>query len=186
MVSTAFRVCSTLTLLICVAQTANARPIPLWPYDQLFRESNLAVIAEAVRSQTSKDVFPDANPWQLKMEGIVTVFRVELVLKGKEAAKEIRVLHFKIGQLPKDHIFVINDGPCFVKFATDNVELTSKDLHVTQKPNYLLFLKKMADGRYEAVTGQTDPEFSVREMYDPIAFHHVLQYAPSDFPKHRP
>jgi hypothetical protein len=154
-------------LLFCAAPPANARPVPHWPYDQLFRESHLVVIAEAETSEPSKDAFPDKNLWPIRIEGIVTLFRVKLILKGSETSKTIRVLHFKIKEI-RGLVGVIN-GPGFVKFATGLVELSSKSGRLETKPSYLLFLKKMADGRYGAVTGQTDPVYSVREMFVPSA-----------------
>ena len=161
MVSTSFRVWSILTLLICVPTTVNADAVRLWTYERLFRESNLVVIGEAEKSQASKDTFPDKNPWGVRIEGIVTVFKVKLILKGSESAQEIRLLHFKGG------VLWISNTPTFVKFATGPVELSSKTGGLRQKPNYLLFLKKMGDGRYEPITGQTDPAFSVQEMFFP-------------------
>jgi hypothetical protein len=111
--------------------------------------------------------FPDKNPWSLDFEGIVTTFKVKLILKGTETSKTIRVLHFKIKQF--HGLRAIINGPGFVKFATAPVEVSTKRCKLETKPSYLLFLKKMADGRYGAVTGQTDPEFSVREMFEPFA-----------------
>ena len=36
------------------------------------------------------------------------------------------------------------------------------------KPEYLLFLKKGKGGRYEPVSGRTDPALSVRELFHPL------------------
>jgi hypothetical protein len=36
------------------------------------------------------------------------------------------------------------------------------------KPEYLLFLKRGKDGRYEPVSGRIDPVLCVREMYWPL------------------
>jgi hypothetical protein len=165
MVFTSFRAWSILALLICVAPPANARLSLYWPYERLFRESNLVVIAEAEKSEASKDEFPYQNcPWRSEIEGLVTIFKVKLALKGSESAKEVRVLHFK--QRGGDWAVPIVDGPHFVTFATAPVELSTKNrCKMVEKPSYLLFLKRMADGRYEPVTGQFDPLFSVREMF---------------------
>ena len=38
-------------------------------------------------------------------------------------------------------------------------------------PDYLLFLKKRDDGRYEPVTGQMDAAESVREVSRPFPIH---------------
>jgi hypothetical protein len=163
---TSFRSCVIVALLLCVAPPAHARQVPHWPYDQLFRESHLVVIAEAETSEPSKDAFPDKNLWPIRIEGIVTTFEVKLILKGSESSKKIRVLHFRIKEI-RGLVGVIN-GPGFVQFATGPVKVSSKSGWHIEKPSYLLFLKKMADGRYGAVTGQTDPIHSVREMFMPM------------------
>jgi len=45
-------------------------------------------------------------------------------------------------------------------------ELKQKRQRVTSKPEYLLFLKKRKDGIYEAESGQMDPGFSVRALFE--------------------
>jgi hypothetical protein len=169
MISNLFRVSSILAVLVCIAPSADARFRKYWSQEELFRESNLVVIAEAVKSEISKDTFPSQfYTSKASFEGIITVFKVNLVLKGNESAKSIRVLHFKL-RPGSVGIFGLVDGPCLVSFATELVEVSFKGGTARQKPSYLLFLKKKADGRYEPVTGQVDPDDSVREMYSPFA-----------------
>jgi hypothetical protein len=139
-----------------------------WSEAELFRESDLVVIAEAQETQSSKDKFPSQfYTSQAGFEGIVTGFWVKLALKGKESAPVIRVLHFKL--IPGSYEVPLINGPSLVSFATEPVEVSFKGGKAKQKPSYLLFLKKMTDGRYEPVTGQIDPDDSVREMYWPFA-----------------
>ena len=82
-------------------------------------------------------------------------------LKGKVDGKQIKVLHFKWGELKKgiksdsiDGIIII-DGPLFVAFPTKDA------------PEHLLFLRSLKDGRYEPVSGKIDPELSVRRLSAP-------------------
>ena len=85
----------------------------------------------------------------------------------------MKLLHFqyKAGERP------YNDGPSLVSFSTKPISIDNKVSEVeretlknlerksqstTGSPEYLLFLKKRNDGRYEAVSGQLDPTFSAR------------------------
>jgi hypothetical protein len=160
MVFTSFRACSILILfVVCVAPAANARAKRHWSEKELFRASDLVVLAEAESSQASQDKFPRGVSWEeAETKGFVTFFKVKLVLKGSEPTEEIRVLHFRFLSLRRG---IIN-GPNFVHFATQPVDLSFNDQRTSAKPRYLLFLKKMADGRYEPVSGQIDPDDSVR------------------------
>jgi hypothetical protein len=37
------------------------------------------------------------------------------------------------------------------------------------QPDYMLFLRKLKDGRYEPVSGKIDPQLSVRAIFDPLS-----------------
>jgi hypothetical protein len=54
---------------------------------------------------------------------------------------------------------VIKNGASFVRFR-------GKD-RWDQAPQYLAFLKKRPDGRYECVSGHLDPDLSVRQLIIP-------------------
>jgi hypothetical protein len=61
-----------------------------------------------------------------------------------------------------------------VRFRTKGLSITGKRGAMgTGRPQYLLFLKKWKDGRYEAVSGQIDPSLSVREMHHPGLADHL-------------
>ncbi len=96
--------------------------------------------------------------------GVDTLFSVEAVFKGKVEKDTLTVLHYR---LKAGHS--IQNGPLLVWFRTKGFVLDTKRATVSLgTPPYLLFLKKRKDGRYEAVSGQVDPELAVREMYTPL------------------
>jgi hypothetical protein len=95
------------------------------------------------------------------------------VLKGKVEGNQIKVLHFKFGKLKKSvdtnsplDAGIVN-GPQLVSFRTKPETVTvGNDRRVLPQPEYLLFLIKGQDGRYEPISGRIDPVLSVKEIYE--------------------
>jgi len=112
----------------------------------------LVVIGEAIESKDTKDKTP-AN-----LVGVDTRIEVRCVMKGAFAGKELTVFHHRF---KSDAPPMIN-GPQLVEFRR------RKDDHVVG-PRYLLFLKRMPDGRYEPTSGQLDPIYSVSRLVRPNA-----------------
>jgi hypothetical protein len=142
--------------------TAAARLIPSWPYDKLFREADLVVLARPVSSADSGEV---ASPggWKVEFLGVNTKFEAKAVLKGKLEGGRLTVLHHRL----PDGIS-IKDGPWLVSFRLRGLAVETKAMKaILPRPDYLLFLKRRADGRYEPVSGPVDPELSVREVMPP-------------------
>jgi hypothetical protein len=163
----------------CVAVTATvaawvavcsspgwSRPIEHWPYDRLFSASDLVVLAAAVKTEATDDR-PPPHPWPVEFVPQNTTLRVLHALKGKADGPTVRVLHFKLGDPrkgvdPDDPLpLLILDGPLLVAFQTDPVRTTRA---VYFPPDYMLFLKRLPDGRYEPVSGRIDPALSVKEV----------------------
>jgi hypothetical protein len=104
--------------------------------------------------------------------GVNTKLRVEAFLKGKIEARTITVRHFR---RPKDESATKN-APPLVVFRLEPLEIEVSALgpsRVALKgslplPQYLLFLKRLQDGRYEPVSGQDAPDESIRELYKPL------------------
>ena len=157
------------SLLILVAASIGVCLIPSesrgrflenWPYDKLMKRSDLVVIAKAVKTEDTNDEPPQHN-WQYEFAGQNTTFEVKHVLKGKAAGKQIKVLHFKWGELKKGldpndpFAHIIKNGPLFAAFRTKN------------SPDYLLYLRALKDGRYEPVSGKIDPKLAVRVLSEP-------------------
>jgi hypothetical protein len=142
------------------AGTAPARPIENWEYERLFKEADLVVIARA--ESTADDDSRLKTGWDAKFLGRVTTFKVQSALKGK-ADGALKVLHYKL----EDGVSIIN-GPLLVAFRSKARRIAGKGKAVMEAaPEYLLFLKRGKDGRYEPVSGQIDPALSVREIHRP-------------------
>ena len=149
---------------------AEARLSRKWTYDQLLKEADLVVIAEAVWTEQADDEPPN-HSWPRELVAQNTTFKVRLTLKGKAEGEKIKVLHFKFGQYKKglDDRLLSLDEPHFVAFRTGPMTVgTGKEKHVLPAPEYLLFLKKTKDGRYEPLSGQFDPDRSIREVSKPL------------------
>jgi hypothetical protein len=152
---------------------SHARLIENWPYERLFKEADLIVIATAESTVEAKDKFNDER-WPPEFAGRNTTFKIVQVVKGKGPDKELVVLHFKFAEpdpksTKKNGPTEIIDGPMFVYFGTKplkKIEINGMEV-LNHKLEYMLFLKKRADGRYEPVSGRIDPVLSVREMFEP-------------------
>ena len=140
-----------LALLPGWISAAAARPIGAIPYDKMLRDADLVVVATAVKSDDTKDM--PATDWKLPWIGIDTTLTIQAVFKGERPEKLV-VLHYRV----KDGVGVPN-GPLLVTFRPPASPLTG--------PDYLLFLKRRPDGRYEPLSGPIDPVLSVKEMVWP-------------------
>lgn len=153
---------------------AAARILDDWPYERLFKEADAIVIGTAVSTRDAPDTFVD-DRWPYEFVGQDTTLEVLQVLKGEASVKRITVLHFKFGKLTKKaaahggNIVLTIDGPEFVSFHTkpEKIEIAGTELPA-HRFEYLLFLKKRADGRYEPVSGRIDPNLSIRELFPPF------------------
>jgi hypothetical protein len=150
-----------LTTLACLSP-AHARLIESWPFDRLLKEADVVVLAKAVSSKDSGEVFKD-RAWTVDFAGVDTAFQVEAVLKGEVRGGRLTLLHYR---LPAGRTVV--NGPLLVTFPTTRLLIKSSRAKTSlAPPRYLLFLKRRGDGRYEAVSGQIDPALAVRELSRP-------------------
>jgi hypothetical protein len=142
---------------------ADARGLDSWPYKRLFNEADVVVIGQAVSVADSGETTTD-NLWKAEFVGINTTFAVQTVLKGEAGSDKLQVLHYRL----KPGV-LIEDGPLLVSFRLHGTAITTNGAKIgLARPEYLLFLKKRKDGRYEPLSGRTDPALSVREMYKPL------------------
>jgi hypothetical protein len=144
---------------------SDARPVPAWPYEKLFKQSDLVVIAHPTESVDVKDRMKE-NPMKIDFMGINTTLKIVHVAKGNLKSSNLTFLHYRIGP---DQLII--NGPSLVSFRMQGIRYTVENgprVELTGPATYLLFLKKRDDGRYEAVTGQFDPVFSVKELTAPI------------------
>jgi hypothetical protein len=142
---------------------ADARGLESWPYKRLFKEADAVVIGRPVSVADSGETTTD-NPWKVPFVGVNTTFAVQTVLKGEAGGDKLQLLHYRL----KPGV-LIEDGPLLVSFRRHGMTITTNKAQIgLARPEYLLFLKKRKDGRYEPLSGATDPALSVREMYKPL------------------
>jgi hypothetical protein len=143
---------------------AHARLIEPWPYKKLLKEADVVVVATALSSKETGEA-AKLRGWQIDFVGVDTTFAVKAVLKGEVKGDQLAVFHYRL----RPGVAVEN-GPLLISFRTKPLAIKTKRAKVCLGvPSYLLFLKRRQDGRYEAVSGQVDPELSVREMHPPLA-----------------
>lgn len=161
-------------LLVCVGP-APARLLESWPYDKLLKRADLVVFATAVKTEAAADEPPE-HSWNFELVAQTTTFKVSHALKGEAGGGQLKVLHFKFGELkkgvePNVLAYIVEDGPLLVAFRTKSVivkaEGAPEDV-VLRTPEYLLFLKRANGGRYEPVSGPIDPALSVKEVSAPL------------------
>lgn len=155
---------STLGLVLPI----NARQVEDWPLQRLFKEADVIVIGVA---QTTKDTVDklDVAGWNsADFIGQNTEFKIEQIVKGEIDADSIQVLHFR-GADGKP----FQNGPSFVEFRS-TLKIETQSMNLLSPIEYLLFLRRCDDGRFEMISGQIDPEFAVREMHPPLPdFEHA-------------
>ncbi len=145
--------------LACVGD-APGRIIVYWPYSKLMNKSDLVVIVQVVSVEDARKSDKPPKDYEDDFIGVDTTLRVLSVLKGKHQDKEIILFHFR-QRPPKEPGPTIEvDGPLLLSFGGKKKE--DKD------GEYLLYLKKRADGRYECVSGQVDPILSLRRITNPF------------------
>jgi hypothetical protein len=143
---------ATLWLILAAGVTLWARPVAYWPYEKLTQEADLIIIATpvSVRDTGQKTTVPgisrDNQP--VAAIGMETTFEVQATLKGTGSLKKILFYHLREAT-PQT---MSANGPSLVSFDPK------------EKKRYLLFLRQEKDGRYAALTGQTDPAGSVKDL----------------------
>jgi hypothetical protein len=132
------------------AHTAKS-PIETWPYEKLVKQSELIIIA---RATSVRDAKPGDSvvPGRDYLVGVITAFRVDCVLKGEYTQKELEVVHFRYKEGAR-----IQNGPFLVSFKAKPIDPKTdiaEELPALMKdPEYLIFLRKRSDGRWECVSG---------------------------------
>jgi hypothetical protein len=155
-------------LILCsafFASTTFARQVEEWPYERLFKESDLVVIAHVQGWGVTKREWNEKFFDKTRFEGAKTIFGANFSLKG-DPPLCIWLDHFRY----KDGAVRYNDGPGLVDFLKEPLKIEVKQnqgLRKISQPEYLLFLKKRKDGGYDPVSGQLDANFSVRVMFPP-------------------
>ena len=143
-------------LIATSSRQCDARAHPAWPLQSLYKEADAVIIAEATATHPAKDASVE-DSWGTRV-AVNTTFDVHVVLKGKAPHDGIKVLHYAWARQTDEP-----NPPELVSFNKKGLE------RGVVRIQYLLFLKQRADGRYEPLSGQTDPIWSVRELRVPDA-----------------
>ena len=137
------------TLAAANAGGALARPVHLWSAGELAQKADLVIVATALSTRDTpgfaqKD--SKADTWV----PVETLFQVAAVLKGELKSRTATLPHYCYFG-PEAEVAVI-DGPSFVRF------------NPAARRQYLLFLKRAEDGALEPVSGQYDPDQSLKVL----------------------
>jgi hypothetical protein len=129
------------TVLVLLASVpCRGRAVRLWSREEMQKAADVVVVAKPIKSEF---VGGKLDGYETS-RGVNSTFEVQWTLKG--AVDGALVVHHyafvKGGMIPPN-------APSFVSFPVGE-----------KAGSYLLFLKKGADGTYEAVTGQLDPVYS--------------------------
>lgn len=140
--------------------TTISRPVPAWDYDKLEGLSSHVVIAVPIenRPATSDDELPEWDGDKSNVQGVVTKFHVNGVLKGNIVDQTISINHFENSETNN----VFGNPPNFVDFSPYLIEI--KDDRIPIKKQFVLFLNKTESGQFQFATGFVDPEFSVKTI----------------------
>jgi hypothetical protein len=160
--------------VLAVVSTANGRIFQSWTFEELLNASDLVAIIEPVSAEYVKDDYPGGLYGRAltDFQGINTTFKVHAVLKGHaETERPLIVRHFTYSQ----NVTLIFNGARFAHFIPGPLQFrkeTLKDQEVVggftvyqEIPFWLAFLKKIDDGRFEAVTDPYDAVDSFRELH---------------------
>jgi hypothetical protein len=152
-------------LLIALTAPSFPRILANWNYDRLFGGSDVVVIARAVSTADTPAKASDPRYAGLFV-GQDTTFKVEHVLQGRLAQPMFVLKHFRM----KDHQ-ELSEGPLLVSFRDKPLVLrrtvASGDVSLGI-PAYLLFMRQSPDGTFVPVSGEVDPELSVKEIWEPL------------------
>ena len=141
-----------------------ARGVESWPYDKLFKSADVVVIAKVISVTVADDDVAEKKP-RAYFKGVLTTFEVKYVMKGDHKDKRIEVFHYGF----KENEKIPDNGPMLVSFHKESMEIHYKEgAAILGEPQYMIFLKKRKDGRYECVSGQFDPLLSVKQILEPL------------------
>jgi hypothetical protein len=137
----------------------------LWTFDELTAKADFVVIAEPVRTEDTgvRTVHPGLQP-DLPVAELRTTLKILSILKpdtrDKSAPAEIGLRHYRIDvdELRRTHRQPPGAPPPGLMNAGSSLDFAGPP-----QP-YLLFLKRIADGGYEPLSGHTFPTDSVYRL----------------------
>lgn len=163
---------TTIIAALAIAIGCQARLVKVWTHSELAVTADAIAIIEATSTEKITLPLPEGFPegadnyqaWETKC-------KVHSALKGEmDREKSLSIVHFTYS----DKKTSIYNGAQFMRFLIGPVKrevifkyekigainLTEDKYH----PLWLAYLKRRADGRFEAVTGQYDAALSFKEL----------------------
>jgi hypothetical protein len=101
---------------------SDAVQIEDWPFDRLFKEADLVVIAKAVSTGDAGADFEDEAPERF-LKAVLTTLKVIYAIKGEHRGDKLEVLHYRM----KEGARVAN-WPMLVEFHAKEQWLTVKQV----------------------------------------------------------
>jgi hypothetical protein len=157
---------STVTVLGPILETgvgissALARPIREWTQQELFDEADVVLVVtagEPRKTDNSDGFLPEylqQYESELEVKSVLKVKDEEPAFKKVLDKKTIKFVHFRYRQ---DSKLPLANGPSFAVMGTTSLANGKP----TRPPQYLLYLRRRKDGRYEPVSGNMDPADSI-------------------------
>jgi hypothetical protein len=143
-----------LLLSVVVSERAHGRIRQVWTEQQIADKSDLIVMAKVVevRDTGVQTTIPNIARGNVPIAAVEmeATFDVSAVLKGTHEKPTLVLVYLRQA-----------------KHEASRGEPELLGFEAGDKREYLLFLKREADGRYSAVVGQTDPADAVREVSRP-------------------
>jgi len=132
-----------------------ARLVRPWSLQEIFDKADLVVVATFLSTQDTQErsTLQDVDP-ALKVIGLTSEFKVEVVFKGPKNLGTLRLHHYKFQD---ENDARRPNGPLLIRLPTP----PQNGIHYAGHGAFLMFLLKETDGSYAPVTGQTDPALSV-------------------------
>lgn len=176
-----------LSLLLCFATSAVARRVPSLTYQELMEESDLVVIVHAKNTRpprkgegiASLEYVSTSMGGRLKSHpvdsaeldrftAVFTEFQVLAVVKGQHDSDTLEICHYKFKSSQQ-----LQNGPSFVVFPSGNSTIVrGKTWSGVVANDFMLFLKYDTERRLTFLTGQYDPEYSVKQI-TPLLFQNL-------------
>ena len=144
--------------IVMILGLCTARPVQLFSYEKMASEADIVVIASPIQTKQLDEYtnLPGVSQGNMpiKVVGLETTFAVSVIFRGKldKAQNSSIILHYyqRLEKLDPN------------KPQVNEVQLLN--FKPDDNSQYLMFLKRTDDGRYEPFNGQTDPIYSIEKL----------------------
>jgi hypothetical protein len=182
------RMSLTLSIVLAISNSASARAVYPWTYEELKEKSDVVIIASVASTEPFDELLEvdrrhpkNQRPEHelsifergtRELDAQLTTFKLKAVIKGTVNGKRVQVIHYNVG---KGDPGQYQGGARVAEFQKDERRPEiSNDANLlndrSRKRQYLLFLKLRKDGKFEPASGQIDSAFSVMELRNALPF----------------